>query len=170
MSSASYPDPDDTPWFAEDSLLRNPSFLTCFISIFFVYIFSIRTYILFLHIMDSSYAIVGSDLGSDSDHRQPGETATIGGTTDSESGWDDRESQGQHETGAKGKIVVVGAGPVGALAAIYAAHRGFEVEVYELRNGNDIIYFLSSMNIYSFLYSNSMFPCAPLMFCDGFFC
>lgn len=120
--------------------------------------------------MDSSYAIVGSDLGSDSDHRHPGETATIGGATDSESGWDDRESQGQHETGAKGKIVVVGAGPVGALAAIYAAHRGFEVEVYELRNGNDIIYFLSSMNIYSFLYSNSMFPCAPLMFCDGFVC
>lgn len=92
--------------------------------------------------------MVGSDLGSDSDHRQPGEAATIAGTTDSESGWDDRESQSQHETGAKGKIVVVGAGPVGALAAIYAAHRGFEVEVYELRNGNYIIYYLPSMNIY----------------------
>ncbi|GAM89398.1 hypothetical protein ANO11243_074360 [Dothideomycetidae sp. 11243] len=31
------------------------------------------------------------------------------------------------------KIVVVGAGPVGALAAIYAAQRGHQVEVYELR-------------------------------------
>lgn len=33
------------------------------------------------------------------------------------------------------KTVVVGAGPVGALAAIYAAQRGHDVEVYELRNG-----------------------------------
>ncbi|CAK7203754.1 kynurenine 3-monooxygenase, mitochondrial precursor [Sporothrix eucalyptigena] len=34
----------------------------------------------------------------------------------------------------KQKIVVVGAGPVGSLAALYAAQRGHEVEVYELRN------------------------------------
>ena len=33
------------------------------------------------------------------------------------------------------KTVVVGAGPVGALAAIYAARRGDDVEVYELRDG-----------------------------------
>lgn len=33
------------------------------------------------------------------------------------------------------KCVVVGAGPVGALAALYAARRGFEVEVFELRGG-----------------------------------
>jgi len=33
------------------------------------------------------------------------------------------------------KYVVVGAGPVGALAALYAAHRGHQVEVYELRGG-----------------------------------
>ena len=33
------------------------------------------------------------------------------------------------------KVVVIGAGPVGALAAIYAANRGDEVEVYELRSG-----------------------------------
>jgi hypothetical protein len=33
------------------------------------------------------------------------------------------------------KTVVVGAGPVGALAALYAATRGDEVEVYELRDG-----------------------------------
>ncbi|CAK7221174.1 kynurenine 3-monooxygenase, mitochondrial precursor [Sporothrix curviconia] len=32
------------------------------------------------------------------------------------------------------KTVVVGAGPVGSLAALYAAQRGHEVEVYELRN------------------------------------
>lgn len=33
------------------------------------------------------------------------------------------------------KIVVVGGGPVGALAALYSAKRGYEVEVYELRDG-----------------------------------
>lgn len=33
------------------------------------------------------------------------------------------------------KIVICGAGPVGALAAIYAARRGHEVEIYELRGG-----------------------------------
>ncbi|KAL8829881.1 MAG: hypothetical protein Q9191_001750 [Dirinaria sp. TL-2023a] len=32
------------------------------------------------------------------------------------------------------KVVVVGAGPVGALAALYAAGRGDEVEIYELRS------------------------------------
>lgn len=32
------------------------------------------------------------------------------------------------------KVVVVGAGPVGSLAALYAAQRGYEVEIYELRN------------------------------------
>ena len=31
------------------------------------------------------------------------------------------------------KVLVVGAGPVGALAALYAARRGWDVEVYELR-------------------------------------
>ncbi len=35
----------------------------------------------------------------------------------------------------KQKVVVVGAGPVGALAALYAAGRGDDVEVYELRSG-----------------------------------
>jgi kynurenine 3-monooxygenase len=33
------------------------------------------------------------------------------------------------------KTVIIGAGPVGALAALYAAQRGHNVEVYELRNG-----------------------------------
>jgi kynurenine 3-monooxygenase len=39
----------------------------------------------------------------------------------------------------KQKVVVVGAGPVGALAALYAAGRGDDVEVYELRNGRVLI-------------------------------
>lgn len=33
------------------------------------------------------------------------------------------------------KIVVVGAGPVGSLAALYTASRGDDVEIYELRGG-----------------------------------
>lgn len=33
------------------------------------------------------------------------------------------------------KVVVIGAGPVGSLAALYAAKRGHDVEVYELRGG-----------------------------------
>ena len=33
------------------------------------------------------------------------------------------------------KTVVIGAGPVGTLAAIYAAQRNHDVEVYELRSG-----------------------------------
>lgn len=33
------------------------------------------------------------------------------------------------------KCVVVGAGPVGALAALYAARRGWDVEIYDLRSG-----------------------------------
>ena len=39
------------------------------------------------------------------------------------------------QSNGKQKIVVVGAGPVGALAALYAATRGDIVEVYELRAG-----------------------------------
>ena len=35
------------------------------------------------------------------------------------------------------KVVVVGAGPVGALAALYAAERGDNVHVYELRAGKN---------------------------------
>lgn len=42
----------------------------------------------------------------------------------------------------KQKVVVIGAGPVGALAALYAAGRGHDVEVYELRGGMLVIYLL----------------------------
>lgn len=35
----------------------------------------------------------------------------------------------------KQKVVIVGAGPVGSLAALYAARRGDIVELYELRGG-----------------------------------
>ncbi len=35
----------------------------------------------------------------------------------------------------KQKVVIVGAGPVGALAGLYAASRGDDVVVYELRAG-----------------------------------
>ncbi len=38
-------------------------------------------------------------------------------------------------TQSRSKTVVVGAGPVGALAALHAAVQGDEVEVYELRSG-----------------------------------
>ena len=40
-----------------------------------------------------------------------------------------------HESPRKQKVVIVGAGPVGSLAALYAAARGDDVEVYELRGG-----------------------------------
>lgn len=42
------------------------------------------------------------------------------------------------ESMRKQKVVIVGAGPVGALAALYAASRGDDVEVYELRGGMSI--------------------------------
>ena len=37
------------------------------------------------------------------------------------------------------KLIIVGAGPVGSLAALYAAVRGYEVEVYELRAGESYL-------------------------------
>jgi 2-polyprenyl-6-methoxyphenol hydroxylase-like FAD-dependent oxidoreductase len=50
------------------------------------------------------------------------------------------------------KVIVVGAGPVGSLAALYAANRGNDVEVYELRggklrnNGQSFIVFSITLN------------------------
>lgn len=41
------------------------------------------------------------------------------------------------------KIAIVGAGPVGSLAALYAAERGYQVELYELRPGT-LFVFLSA--------------------------
>lgn len=49
------------------------------------------------------------------------------------------------DTMGKQKVTVIGAGPVGALAALYAAKRGDDVEIYELRDGTwrgKIIYIL----------------------------
>ena len=41
------------------------------------------------------------------------------------------------------KVIVVGAGPVGSLAAIYAAQRGHDVEIYELRGGKGRCFLLT---------------------------
>jgi len=35
----------------------------------------------------------------------------------------------------KQKMIVIGAGPVGTLGALYAAQRGHDVEIYDLRSG-----------------------------------
>jgi 2-polyprenyl-6-methoxyphenol hydroxylase-like FAD-dependent oxidoreductase len=43
------------------------------------------------------------------------------------------------KSNSQGKVVIIGAGPVGALAALYAARRGDDVEVYELRGGESCI-------------------------------
>ncbi|QSZ31037.1 hypothetical protein DSL72_000598 [Monilinia vaccinii-corymbosi] len=37
------------------------------------------------------------------------------------------------------KTVIIGAGPVGSLAALYAAQRGDDVEIYELRSGTYVV-------------------------------
>lgn len=42
----------------------------------------------------------------------------------------------------KQKAVIVGAGPVGCLAALYAAARGDYVELYELRGGRSLVFYL----------------------------
>lgn len=47
------------------------------------------------------------------------------------------------------KTVVVGAGPVGALAALYAARRGDQVEVYELRDGRSMPHFSTVLGMMS---------------------
>jgi len=42
------------------------------------------------------------------------------------------------------KVAIVGAGPVGSLAALYAANRGHSVEIYELRAGAFFTLFTSN--------------------------
>lgn len=53
----------------------------------------------------------------------------------------------------KQKVVVVGAGPVGALAALYAAKRGDSVEVYEFRAGENPSRILLNENLSPFFLS-----------------
>lgn len=36
---------------------------------------------------------------------------------------------------AQQKVLIVGGGPVGALTALYAATRGYQVDLYEFRDG-----------------------------------
>lgn len=45
----------------------------------------------------------------------------------------------------KPKVVIVGAGPVGSLAALYAASRGYQVEVYDLRSSECLSRYLKSV-------------------------
>jgi hypothetical protein len=57
------------------------------------------------------------------------------------------------------KTIVIGAGPVGALAAIYTAQRGHDVEVYELRNGELYLLVLSAPILpQDFIQYISVFP------------
>lgn len=50
------------------------------------------------------------------------------------------------------KVVIVGAGPVGSLAALYAASRGDDVEMYELRGGMSTSLFGLAPSAYGILY------------------
>jgi 2-polyprenyl-6-methoxyphenol hydroxylase-like FAD-dependent oxidoreductase len=47
----------------------------------------------------------------------------------------EKEEKKEKKKKKREKVIVVGAGPVGSLAALYAANRGNDVEVYELRGG-----------------------------------
>ena len=49
------------------------------------------------------------------------------------------------------KVIVVGAGPVGSLAALYAASHGNDVEIYELREG------MVRPGLQSFIFTQSCF-------------
>jgi tRNA U34 5-carboxymethylaminomethyl modifying enzyme MnmG/GidA len=59
---------------------------------------------------------------------------------------------------SKQKTVVIGAGPVGALAALYAAQRGDDVEIYELRSGTCRIYMLCCICSVGFVAHTSIGP------------
>ena len=64
----------------------------------------------------------------------------------------------------KQKVIIVGAGPVGCLAALYAASRGDEVEVYELRGGMLLFLFFLIFKIVAPFYGNI----AALLFSSSF--
>ncbi|KKA17629.1 Kynurenine 3-monooxygenase, partial [Rasamsonia emersonii CBS 393.64] len=49
---------------------------------------------------------------------------------------------------SKQKVVIVGAGPVGSLAALYAASRGDDVELYELRGDQGLWPFLLLTSVF----------------------
>lgn len=44
------------------------------------------------------------------------------------------------------KVIVVGAGPVGSLVALYAAVRGHHVDIYELRPGKTTLHLYTRSN------------------------
>lgn len=56
-------------------------------------------------------------------------------------------------------MVIVGAGPVGSLAALFAASRGDDVEVYELRGGIIVSLSFSFFNFFLLI-----FPSLPVMY------
>jgi len=58
---------------------------------------------------------------------------------------------------SKQKTVIVGAGPVGALAALYAAGRGHDVEVYELRGGKSSSLHSQLLMFQTLAWSNQLF-------------
>ncbi len=59
----------------------------------------------------------------------------------------------------KQKIVVIGAGPVGSLAALYAANRGHAVEIYELRSGRlPLVFSVAVISPYNWLVALALFP------------
>lgn len=55
-------------------------------------------------------------------------------------------------------MVIVGAGPVGSLAALYAAQRGYIVEVYELRPGKKPNTVLNQFQPWRFLFFKFISP------------
>ena len=65
------------------------------------------------------------------------------------------------------KILVVGAGPVGALAALYAAKRGDDVHVYELRAGKHSFSLTSHRSIQTLLRISYLFLCFKKNPCLG---
>jgi kynurenine 3-monooxygenase len=69
-------------------------------------------------------------------------TYSLVAVSDSDQGNMSTEGTNTPMTGHRRRMVLVGAGPVGAMAAIYAAERGYDVEVYELRNGKSFALFI----------------------------